>query len=174
MIAMGMLVDNAIVVAEGMVTGVEEGKTPEDAAAFAVGRTAYPLLGATVIGLLAFAPIGLSAGDTAVPEHPVLDRRRCRSVLSWLTRGDRSYPCSARCCWQSGLAPSSWGRPPAGAYRRPAAAAPRRRWRAREAACAAPFRAATIYAFGHVKQSFFPRTNSPLFHIDYLLPKARI
>ena len=60
MIAMGMLVDNAIVVAEGMVVGVSRGASPGRAATDAVRRTQFPLLGATVIGLLAFAPIGLS------------------------------------------------------------------------------------------------------------------
>jgi multidrug efflux pump subunit AcrB len=42
MIAMGMLVDNAIVVAEGMVAGIEEGKVPEEAAAAALAAVQNP------------------------------------------------------------------------------------------------------------------------------------
>ena len=57
MIAMGMLVDNGIVVAEGVVVGVNRGLTPGQAASTAVSRTQYALLGATVIGITAFAPI---------------------------------------------------------------------------------------------------------------------
>ena len=60
MIAMGMLVDNAIVIAEGMVVGVRLGLSPQQAAGQSVARTQYALLGATVIGILAFAPISLS------------------------------------------------------------------------------------------------------------------
>ena len=64
MIAMGMLVDNAIVVVEGMVIGVQRGLSPRQAAESSVSRTQFPLLGATVIGILAFAPIGLSDDKT--------------------------------------------------------------------------------------------------------------
>ncbi|MDA0979254.1 MAG: efflux RND transporter permease subunit, partial [Proteobacteria bacterium] len=64
MIAMGMLVDNAIVVAEGMVVGTRQGLSPEEAASRSVKRTQYALLGATVIGILAFAPIGLSDDES--------------------------------------------------------------------------------------------------------------
>ena len=60
MIAMGMLVDNAIVVVEGMLVGVQMGMKPVQAAKRGVSRTQFPLLGATVIGILALAPIGLS------------------------------------------------------------------------------------------------------------------
>ncbi len=63
-IAMGMLVDNAIVVAEGMQIGMQRGKSSGDAAGDAVAKTQIPLLGATVIGIMAFAGIGLSPDAT--------------------------------------------------------------------------------------------------------------
>ncbi|TKB46655.1 efflux RND transporter permease subunit [Thalassotalea mangrovi] len=63
-IAMGMLVDNAIVVAEGMMLRMRQGKSAEDAAAFIVKRTQWPLLGATIIGIAAFSGIGLSDDAT--------------------------------------------------------------------------------------------------------------
>ncbi|MEM8959163.1 MAG: efflux RND transporter permease subunit [Pseudomonadota bacterium] len=59
-IAMGMLVDNAIVVAEGMQVQMRRGRQAVDAAAEVARCTQVPLLGATVIGVLAFAGIGLS------------------------------------------------------------------------------------------------------------------
>ena len=169
MIAMGMLVDNAIVVAEGMVTGVEEGKTPEDAAAFAVGRTAYPLLGATVIGLLAFAPIGLSAGDTGQFLNTLFWTVAIALMLSWLLAVTVVPMLGALLLAEQSEPQAEGGRLQA-PYRGLLAAALRHRWRA--ATLVLLVSGATIYAFGHVKQSFFPRTNSPLFHIDYLLQEG--
>ncbi|CAN0518946.1 unnamed protein product, partial [Scytosiphon promiscuus] len=63
-IAMGMLVDNAIVIAEGMLIGMARGKSAEDAAADTETATGFPLLGATVIGIMAFSGIGLSPDAT--------------------------------------------------------------------------------------------------------------
>jgi len=63
-IAMGMLVDNAIVITEGMVIGMARGKKAEDAAAETETATSIPLLGATVIGIMAFSGIGLSPDAT--------------------------------------------------------------------------------------------------------------
>jgi multidrug efflux pump subunit AcrB len=169
MIAMGMLVDNAIVVAEGMVTGVERGDAPEEAAAWAVGRTAYPLLGATVIGVLAFAPIGLSAGDTGQFLNTLFWTVAMALALSWLLAVTVVPMLGARLL--RAATPSATGR--AGLqrpYRGLLGAALRHRGRA--ATVILLVSGATIYAFGHVEQSFFPRTNSPLFHVDYLLPEG--
>lgn len=59
-IALGMLVDNAIVITEGILIGLQRGLTKTQAAIKIVGHTRWPLLGATVIAITAFAPIGLS------------------------------------------------------------------------------------------------------------------
>lgn len=63
-IALGMLVDNAIVVAEGILVGLKKGLTKTQAAVNVVKQTRGPLFGATVIAILAFAPIGLSPDST--------------------------------------------------------------------------------------------------------------
>ena len=59
-IALGSLVDNGIVVAEGMLVGVERGQTLEDAASDSVEGSKWAMLGGTIIAVLAFAPVGLS------------------------------------------------------------------------------------------------------------------
>lgn len=64
-IALGMLVDNAIVVTEGILVGVKEGKRKLDMAIDIVSRTKWPLLGGTIVGIIAFAPIGFAPGSTA-------------------------------------------------------------------------------------------------------------
>ena len=63
-IALGSLVDNGIVVAEGMLVGVERGMTIEDAASDSVEGSKWAMLGGTFIAVMAFAPVGLSkAGE---------------------------------------------------------------------------------------------------------------
>ncbi len=64
-IALGMLVDNAIVVTEGILVGVQRGRKKLDIAKEVVAKTKWPLLGGTLVGVIAFAPIGFAPGDTA-------------------------------------------------------------------------------------------------------------
>ena len=84
MIAMGMLVDNAIVIAEGMVTGVQRGLSAEDAAAESVKRTQFPLLGATIIGIAAFGPIGLADDNPGHFLRSLFQVIAISLLLSWL------------------------------------------------------------------------------------------
>jgi multidrug efflux pump subunit AcrB len=63
-IALGMLVDNAIVVVEGVLIGTQKGMTKTRAAAAVVQQTMWPLFGATVVAILAFGPIGFSPDST--------------------------------------------------------------------------------------------------------------
>ena len=59
-IALGSLVDNGIVVAEGMLVGTERGMSIEDAASDSVEGSKWAMLGGTIIAVMAFAPVGLS------------------------------------------------------------------------------------------------------------------
>ncbi|UCE62412.1 MAG: efflux RND transporter permease subunit, partial [Phycisphaerales bacterium] len=54
-IALGMLVDNAIVVVEGILVNLQRGMDRVKAASQIVGQTIWPLLGATIVAVLAFA-----------------------------------------------------------------------------------------------------------------------
>jgi multidrug efflux pump subunit AcrB len=56
-IAMGMMVDNAIVVADGILTRFEKGMDRVKAAIEAASQPSVPLLGATVVAVMAFYPI---------------------------------------------------------------------------------------------------------------------
>ena len=65
-LAMGMLVDNAIVIVDGILVDLRSGK-PRAEALTSIGRkTAMPLLGATLIAILAFMPIFLSPDTSGV------------------------------------------------------------------------------------------------------------
>jgi multidrug efflux pump subunit AcrB len=63
-IALGMLVDNAIVVAEGIGNKIRQGMGRHAAAEETIRETQWPLLGATCIAILAFAAITLSKDMT--------------------------------------------------------------------------------------------------------------
>ena len=52
--------DNAIVIVEGVLIARQQGSPLLGAINYVIRRSALPLLGATIIAILAFAPIGLS------------------------------------------------------------------------------------------------------------------
>jgi multidrug efflux pump subunit AcrB len=56
-IALGMMVDNSIVVADGIAVRMAKGMDPKKAAIEAASQPSMPLLGATVIAIMAFYPI---------------------------------------------------------------------------------------------------------------------
>ena len=59
-VAMGMLVDNSIVVADGILIDLKKGKDRRKCFIDSASKTAMPLLGATAIAILAFLPLALS------------------------------------------------------------------------------------------------------------------
>lgn len=84
-IALGMLVDNAIVVLDGMMVGMQRGKTAKDAALEVVSKTAIPLAGATAIAILAFAAIGTSQDSTGEFTRSLYQVILYSLSLSWIT-----------------------------------------------------------------------------------------
>jgi multidrug efflux pump subunit AcrB len=64
-LALGMLVDNAIVVAENVQWRLDQGESQREAAVGAVSELAVPLAGATATTLAAFVPMLISQGPTA-------------------------------------------------------------------------------------------------------------
>ncbi len=63
-IALGMMVDNSIVVADGFVVRIQNGMDRKQAAIESAGSPSMPLLGATVVAVMAFYPIGGSPEST--------------------------------------------------------------------------------------------------------------
>ncbi|MDY0164720.1 efflux RND transporter permease subunit, partial [Desulfobotulus sp.] len=63
-LVMGMIVDNAIVVVDGTLIKLNQGMDRESAAVQSVKETAWPLLGATIIAVLAFFPIYMAPSNT--------------------------------------------------------------------------------------------------------------
>lgn len=84
-IALGMLVDNAIVVVDGMKIKMEQGEDAIKAARDIVGQTAMPLLGATVVAVLAFAAIGTSKDSTGEYCRSLFQVILISLMFSWVT-----------------------------------------------------------------------------------------
>ncbi len=83
-LALGMLVDNAIVVAEGVLVKVQRGENREQAAEEIVRDTQWPLLGATFVAVLAFAAIGYAAGDVGEYCRTLFYVMALSLMLSWV------------------------------------------------------------------------------------------
>ncbi|NOZ54681.1 MAG: efflux RND transporter permease subunit [Gammaproteobacteria bacterium] len=64
-ISLGMMVDNAVVITEAILVGVQQGRKKLDIAKEIVTQTKWPLLAGTMVGVIAFAPIGFAPGSTA-------------------------------------------------------------------------------------------------------------
>ncbi len=58
-IALGLLVDDAMITVEMMVTRLEKGDSKDQAATFAYTSTAFPMLTGTLVTVAGFVPIGL-------------------------------------------------------------------------------------------------------------------
>ena len=83
-IALGMLVDNAIVVTEGIVVKSLQGKSKIRAAEETVSEVQWPLLGATLIAILAFAAIAVSKDVTGEYLYSLFQVICTSLLLSWI------------------------------------------------------------------------------------------
>ncbi|MBP5611864.1 MAG: efflux RND transporter permease subunit, partial [Bacteroidales bacterium] len=83
-LAMGMLVDNAIVIVDGILVDLQQGK-PRHEALVSIGRkTSMALLGATLIAILAFFPIFLSPDTAGVYVRDLFIVLAVSLMLSWV------------------------------------------------------------------------------------------
>lgn len=172
-ISLCMLVDNAIVVVEGVLVGRLRGQGIDAAIRHIVRLTALPLLGATVIAVLAFAPIGLSSDSTGEYCRSLFDVLLVSLLLSWLTAMTLA-PLFARWAFEKMPAKADSAEPHAGwlyrAYRGLLEACLRQR--ALTLGVLAVALAASLLGFTQVRQNFFPPANTPLFFVDLWLPQG--
>ena len=170
-IAMGMLVDNAIVVAEGMQVAMQRGKSSREAADEAAGKTQVPLLGATVIGIMAFAGIGLSPDATGEFLFSLFAVIGISLLLSWVLALSVT-PLLGHYVFQQGS--GEGGDAYSGllfrVYGQSLGLALRLRWLTVLTLIGVTI--ACYAAFGQIRQQFFPDSNTPLFFVHYKLPQG--
>ncbi|MCY3982169.1 MAG: efflux RND transporter permease subunit [Alphaproteobacteria bacterium] len=169
-IAMGMLVDNAIVVAEGMQTAMLQGKSSRDAADEAASRTQAPLLGATLIGIMAFAGIGLSPDATGEFLFSLFAVIGISLLLSWLLAMTVTPLLGHYLFRQGGAKTAVYDSLVFRAYGAVLRGALKIRWLV--LAVLATMTAASLFGFTHVQQQFFPDSNTPIFFVHYKLPQG--
>ena len=177
-IALGMLVDNAIVVVDGMLVRINAGGDPDEAAREVVGQTAMPLLGATFVAILAFAAIGTSDDSTGEFCRSLFQVVMVSLSLSWVTavtvtpvvaalvlpggvKADADASESADDIYESGFYK---------VYRGVLAACIRMRWLT-VAVVVGAF-GASMLGFGSVDRSFFPDSTRPQYMVDFWLPQG--
>ena len=177
-IALGLLVDDAIIAVEMMALKLEQGWDRVRAATFAYTATAFPMLTGTLITAAGFLPVGLRQVQRGRVHH-----------LAVPGRGHRAGRCRgwSRCCsrptWATSCCPST---------RRSAGHDARRRYDQRgfygrfrrcvecvpaspRPRCSAVTLALFVGALGlfqTVPQQFFPASSRPELMVDLWLPEA--
>ncbi|EPJ2730468.1 multidrug efflux RND transporter permease subunit VmeV [Vibrio parahaemolyticus] len=174
-IALGMLVDNAIVVVEGILVGLKKGRTKVQAAVDIVKQTQWPLLGATVIAITAFAPIGLSQDATGEFMGSLFWVLCFSLFLSWVTAitltpflADLLLKEEEKDTNDEDEDPyKGWLFVVFGALLKFSL-----RFRWMTVAAMVALLVGAVIAFGNVKQQFFPPSNTPMFYVDMWMPEG--
>ena len=176
-IALGMLVDNAIVITEAVLVAGRQGRPRKDAAIAVVRQTQWALLGGTAIAVLSFAPIG--AAQNATGEY-------CRSLflviaiallLSWVLAVTVTPLLAAWGLEEKGKRKKEEGRsadPYGGVffrgYRRALEWCIDNRWLTLLALVC--LLVASVAGFARVKRNFFPDSTRPQFMVHVWMPEG--
>jgi multidrug efflux pump subunit AcrB len=171
-IALCMLTDNAIIIIEGIKVGIEGGEDKLAVARDTVAQNQWPLFGATAIGVIAFAAIGLSEDSTGEYCNSLFWVILIALTLSWVSSVTVTPLLSYLFFKPSAAGASGSGDPYQGfifrAYRNFLALALRFRWAV--VVLSVVLFVAALYGFTLVKQSFFPPATRPQFMVDVYLP----
>jgi len=172
-IALGMLVDNAIVVTEGMLIRISAGMDRLKAAGEVVRQTQMPLLGATIIAVLAFWGIGMSQDSTGEFCRSLFQVMLISLMMSWII-AITITPLFCQMFLKAGAEGEEPQDPYKGfifvAYKKILSLSLRLRWITVLLAVGMLF--ASIYGFGLLKGSFFPASTKPMFMVNYWLPSG--
>ncbi len=174
-IALGMLVDNAIVITEGVMISMKRGMSRLEAALSIVSHAQWPLLGATLIAITAFAPIGLSPDASGEFTGSLFWVLLISLFLSWVLAVTVT---PFFCYLMFKETPAEEGKEPVDpykglvyqAYRGLLHFCLRFRWFTVSLLLAALI--AALAGFGGVKQAFFPASSLPMFMVEYWLPEG--
>ena len=172
-IALGMLVDNAIVITEAVLIAAQKGENRVKAAVAIVEQTKWPLLGATIVAILSFAPIGASQDSTGEYCRSLFIVLAISLLMSWVL-AITATPLFASSYLKSAEAGAAPEDPYAGgffkAYRSFLAGCIRYRWLTTFVLVG--MLAAAVIGFGKVKQNFFPESTRPQFMVHVWMPQG--
>jgi multidrug efflux pump subunit AcrB len=170
-IALGMLVDNAIVVTDGILVRMQKGEDAARAAVEVVEATKWPLLGGTAVGILAFSAIGLSPTEMGEYAGSLFWVILYSMLLSWLFAVTLTPLFCVRFLkvkvQTAGMAPK---RPVLDRYRGLLYAVLRHRMGT--GAVLLALLGGAIFGFGFVTPGFMPESARPQFVVDVYLPQG--
>jgi multidrug efflux pump subunit AcrB len=169
-IALGLLVDDAMITVEMMVSRLEAGDSLAKAATFAYTSTAFPMLTGTLVTVAGFLPILLNASTAGEYVQSLFYVIAAALLISWVVAvlfapliGVALLPKVMK-----GHADKKPSRI-AGWFRRSLAVAMRFRW-ATIAFTVALF-AVSLFGLTKVQQQFFPPSDRPEILVDFTLPQ---
>ncbi len=169
-IALGMLVDNAIVVVDGMKIKMQQGVDGLQAAKDVVGQNAMPLLAATIVAILAFASIGGMNNSTGEYCQSLYYVILISLSLSWITAVTTTplmtikFVLSKKDREKIGQQVEAYGGKFYGAYRRFLEICIRYRWIT--IGVVVTLFIVSLIGFRFVKKLFFPPSTRPQFQIE--------
>ncbi len=171
-IALCMLTDNAIIVIEACKVGIERGEDKLKVVRDAVAQNQWPLFGATAIGIIAFAAIGVSEDASGEVANSLFWVIFISLSLSWLSSITvtplLSYLLFKPSTKDTAASSEPYNSLPFRVYRTILTTALRLRWAVVMVSIVALV--AALYGFRHVRQSFFPNPDRPQFMVDVFLP----
>jgi multidrug efflux pump len=169
-IALGLLVDDAMITVEMMVSRLEAGDSLKDAATFAYHSTAFPMLTGTLVTVAGFIPIGFNGSAAGEYTYSLFVVIASALLISWvvavlfapligitilpkaLTRHDPQHPGRFVRLFEAILLGSM-----------------RLRWGT--VIICAGLLAASIVGMAFVQQQFFPSSDRPELLVDLTLPQ---
>ena len=169
-IALGLLVDDAMITIEMMISKIEEGMEKVKAATFAYTSTAFPMLTGTLITIFGFLPIGFADNNTGQYTFSLFAVVAVALVASWFVAVIFA-PVIGLSVLPSHI--KAHGAPGPGRFMRAFSGllgfGMRHRWLTIAASLAAF--GASVYGMGFVQQQFFPASNRPELLVTMTLPK---
>ena len=177
-IALGMLVDNAIVITEGILIGMQRRLKLADAASLIVKQTQWPLLGATIIAIAAFAPIGLSSDATGEFAGSLFWVLLVSLLLSWVTAITLTPFFASMLFKDPGQTTTEPQQNDAALYQGAIFTLYRTllgaalRYRVATYSITLVLLVGAVVGFAKVKQVFFPPSNTPIFLVDLWQPQG--
>jgi Cation/multidrug efflux pump len=172
-IALGMLVDNAVVIVDGILTRLKEGRERVEAASEIVEQTKWPLFGATAVAILGFAAIGTSSDSSGEFLGSLFLVILYSLSLSWVLSVTLAPLLGVDFLKKPDpdeAVESAHDGPVYTVYRRLLQGAINYRWVT--VAVITVLMGLSIWGSGFVKQSFFPDSTRPQFLVDVWMPQG--
>ena len=168
-IALGLLVDDAMITIESMVTRLERGDEKEQAATFAYSSTAFPRLAGTLVTIAAFVPIGFAHSAAGEYTFSIFAVVAIALIGSWCVAALFTPMLGVWVLKKPKTAHPEEPGPIMRAFRRFLALAMRARWVTIVATLA--LFGLGLYGMRFVPQQFFPSSDRPELLVDLQLPE---